>query len=68
MKGLICRLMHPVCQLCGNAMDILKAGSKQNQLPAISQKWQLQQSGKSSKPCTHTVVVASHAQTDTAHV
>ena len=43
MQGLVCRLMHSVCQLCRDAVDILKAGAEQNQFPAVSEKGQLQQ-------------------------
>ncbi len=42
MKGLIHGLMHSVRQLCGDAMNVLKASPKQYELPAISEERQLQ--------------------------
>lgn len=42
MKGLIHGLMHSVRQLCGDAMNILKASPKQYELPAISEERKLQ--------------------------
>ncbi len=42
MKGLIHGLMHSVRQLCGDAMNVLKASPKQYELPAISEERKLQ--------------------------
>lgn len=42
MKRLIHGLMHSVRQLCGNAVNILKACPKQYELPAISEERELQ--------------------------
>ncbi len=43
MKGLVHWLVHSVCQLCGDPVNILEASSKQDELPAISQERKLQQ-------------------------
>jgi len=42
MKRLIHGLMHSVRQLCGDAVNILKASPKQYELPAISEERKLQ--------------------------